>query len=156
MREPQDTLMMARTSDGKLVHRPLSPHLQVYRWPVSMVLSIGHRVTGVGLSVGALLMTWWLVAASISEAAFEPVQRFLGSGFGVALLLGWAAAMLLHLFLGIRHLVWDAGWGFGSLEQQEPVRVGYESRVYRTTGWVVMGITVVATLIVAIAGFMVG
>ena len=100
-------------------------------------------------------MTWWLVAASISEAAFEPVQRFLGSGFGVALLLGWAAAMLLHLFQGIRHLVWDAGWGFGSLEQQEPVRVGYESRIYRTTGWVVMGITVVATLIVAIAGLMV-
>ena len=155
MRQPQDTLMMARTSGGKLVHRPLSPHLQVYRWPVSMVLSIGHRVTGVGLSVGALLMTWWLVAASISEAALEPVQRFLGSSFGVALLLGWAAAMLLHLFLGIRHLMWDAGWGFGSLEQQEPVRVGYESRVYRTTGWVVMGITAVATLIVAIAGFMV-
>lgn len=74
---PQDTLKVARSGDDKLVRRPLSPHLQVYRWPVSMVLSIGHRVAGVELSVGALLMTWWLVAASISEAAFEPVQHFM-------------------------------------------------------------------------------
>ena len=113
MREPQDMPIVSRANDGTLVYRPLSSYLQVYRWPVSMVLSIGHRITGVVLSAGALLMTWWLVGASISEAAFETVQRFIGSSLGVALLLGWAAAMLLHLLLGIRHLVWDAG-GFGA------------------------------------------
>lgn len=148
-----DALMVARRSDGKLVSRPLSPHLQVYRWPVSMVLSIGHRVTGIGLSVGTLLMAWWLVAASISESAFTMVQGFLGSSFGAFLLLCWAAALLLHLFLGIRHLVWDAGWGFGTLTQQEPVRPGFESRIYRTTGWSVIGVTVIATLIVIVVGF---
>ena len=153
MKDGRDALMVARRSDGKLVSRPLSPHLQIYRWPVSMVLSIGHRVTGVGLSVGALLMAWWLVAAAASESAFAAVQGFFGSGFGVFLLLFWAAALLLHLFLGIRHLVWDAGWGFGTLAQQEPVRPGFENRIYRVTGWSVIGATLIATLIVC--GFVV-
>ncbi len=155
MKDVRDALMVARTSDGKLVRRPLSPHLQVYRWPVSMALSISHRVTGVGLSVGALLMTWWLVAAAASDGAFATVQGFLGSGFGVFLLFCWAAALLLHLFQGIRHLVWDAGWGFGTLAQQEPVRVGFENRTYRTTGWIVIAATVAATLILWIVGFLV-
>lgn len=152
MRHDRDALMVARRSDGQMVRRPLSPHLQVYRWPVSMALSISHRITGVGLSVGALLMTWWLVAAAASESAFATVQGFLGSIFGVFLLMGWAAALLLHLFQGIRHLIWDAGWGFGTQAPQEPVGLGTESRIYAVTGWGVIGITVVATLIVWIAG----
>ena len=120
MKDGDDALMVARRSDGKLVRRPLSPHLQVYRWPVSMVLSISHRVTGVGLSVGALLMAWWLLAAATSDAAFAMVQGFLGSAFGVFLLLGWAAALLLHLFQGIRHLMWDAGWGLAPWPNSNP------------------------------------
>ncbi len=64
----------------------------------------------------------------------------------------WAAA-LLHLFLGIRHLAWDAGWGFGALAQQEPVRPGHENRIYRISGWGVIGVTVVATLILWTVGF---
>ena len=63
MRDVRDALMVARNSDGTLIRRPLSPHLQVYRWPISMAMSIGHRITGVGLGIGALLLTWWLVAA---------------------------------------------------------------------------------------------
>jgi len=136
-------------------NRPLSPHLHIYRWPVSMVLSISHRITGVGLSVGALVMTWWLVAAAISDAAFAIAQGFLGSAFGVFLLMGWSTALLLHLFLGIRHLMWDTGWGFGPQAQQQPVVLGSESRVYRITGWGVIGITVVAALVAWIIGFMV-
>jgi succinate dehydrogenase / fumarate reductase, cytochrome b subunit len=153
--DPREAMMVGRRSDSRLVDRPLSPHLQVYRWPVSMALSISHRVTGVGVSVGALLMTWWLVAAAASDSAFATVQGFLGSGFGVFLLLCWAAALLLHLFQGIRQLAWDGLWGFGPLAQQEPVRRGYEGRTYRTTGWIVIGATVVATLIVWIVGFVV-
>ena len=155
MKDARNALLVARRSDGRVVTRPLSPHLQVYRWPVSMALSIAHRVTGIGLSVGTLLMTWWLVAAAASDHAFAAVQGFLGSGLGVFLLLGWAAALLLHLFLGIRHLVWDAGWGFGTQVQQEPVGMGSEIRIYRITGWGVIGVTVLATLTLWIVGFVV-
>lgn len=154
MKDTRDALLVARRSDGRFVTRPLSPHLQVYRWPVSMALSIAHRTTGIGLSVGALLMTWWLVAAAASNDAFATVQGFLGSGFGVFLLMGWAAALLLHLFLGIRHLAWDTGWGFGILAQQEAVGLGSGSRIYQITGWGVIGVTVLATLMVWIAGFL--
>ena len=142
MRDVRDALLMGRRSDGKLVERPLSPHLQVYKWPVSMALSISHRATGIGISVGALLMTWWLVAAASSDSAFAAVQGFLGSWFGVFLLFCWAAALLLHLFQGIRHLVWDAGYGF-------------DDRSYRVTGWGVVALTAVATLIVWIVGLVV-
>ena len=69
MRDVRDALMVARNTDGKLVRRPLSPHIQVYRWPISMALSIAHRISGVGLGVGTLLLTWWLVAAATSDAA---------------------------------------------------------------------------------------
>jgi succinate dehydrogenase / fumarate reductase cytochrome b subunit len=131
--------MVARTSDGKLVRRPLSPHLQVYKWPVSMALSISHRVTGIGLGIGTLLLTWWLIAAASTDEAFATVQAFLGSWLGVLLLCAWAAALLFHLLTGIRHLFWDAGYGF-------------EPRVYRSTGWGVIAVTAVAALIVWIIG----
>lgn len=139
MKDVRDALKIARTSDGKLTTRPLSPHLQVYKWPVSMALSIGHRITGVGVSVGTLLFTWWLVAGASSESAFATVQGFLGSGFGIFLLFCWAAALLFHLFQGIRHLAWDAGYGF-------------DDRIYRTTAYAVIGATVIGSLIVWIIG----
>jgi succinate dehydrogenase / fumarate reductase, cytochrome b subunit len=138
----RDALTVARNSDGKLVSRPLSPHLQVYKWPVSMALSISHRVTGAGLSVGALLMTWWLVAAAASDRAFAAAQGFFGSWFGVFLLLCWVAALIFHLFTGIRHLAWDAGWGF-------------DNRIYRVTGWGAIAATAVLTLIVWIVALVV-
>jgi succinate dehydrogenase / fumarate reductase, cytochrome b subunit len=134
-----DTLMVGRSSDGRLVSRPLSPHLSVYRWPVSMALSISHRVTGVGLGIGTLLLTWWLVAAATSDAAFATVQGFLASWLGVLLLLAWAAALIFHLCTGIRHLFWDAGQGF-------------DDHAYRASGWSVVAVTVVVTLIVWIVG----
>ena len=132
--------MVARNSDDKLIHRPLSPHLQVYRWPISMALSIGHRVTGVGLGIGTLLLTWWLVAAAVSDEAFAQVQWFLGSPVGLLLLFGWSAALFFHFFAGIRHLAWDAGYGF-------------DKPTYDRTGWAVVIATVVATLLLWIVGF---
>ena len=71
LRDVREALMVARNSDGKLVRRPLSPHLQVYRWPLSMALSIAHRVSGVGLGIGTLLLTAWLVSAATSDTGFE-------------------------------------------------------------------------------------
>lgn len=148
MKDVRDALMLARSSDGRLVHRPLSPHLQVYRWPVSMALSISHRVTGVGLAIGALLMTWWLVAAAASEQAFATVQGFFGSGFGIFLLFCWAAALLFHLCTGIRHLIWDTGRGFDAATLTVPPG----NRTYRVSGWAVIAATVVLTLIVWVVG----
>lgn len=112
MTDVRDALMVGRTSDGKLVRRPLSPHLQAYKWPISMASSILHRVTGVALSVGTLLLVWWLAAAAASDGAYSSVSGFIRSPFGVLLLLGWTASLWYHFCAGIRHLLWDAGYGF--------------------------------------------
>ena len=98
MKDVRNALMIARNSEGKLVQRPLSPHLQVYRWPVSMALSILHRVTGVGLGVGTLLLTWWLIAAASSDEAFDKAQWFMGSAIGV-LLFVWLVGCIDFPFL---------------------------------------------------------
>jgi len=132
--------MVARNTDGKLISRPLSPHLQIYRWPLSMVLSISHRATGIALSVGAVLLTWWLVAAAASDQAFAVVQWFLGSWVGIICLLGWSASLVFHLFTGLRHLAWDAGYGF-------------EKPTYNQTGWAVVIATAAVSLVVWIVGF---
>ncbi|MFC5310431.1 succinate dehydrogenase, cytochrome b556 subunit [Azospirillum rugosum] len=92
--------------------RPLSPHLQVYKFEWTMALSITHRITGVGLAVGTLLLTWWLVAAAAGPESFARAQKFIGSGLGLLLMFGWTWALFYHLASGIRHLVWDAGYSF--------------------------------------------
>jgi succinate dehydrogenase / fumarate reductase cytochrome b subunit len=140
VKDVRDALMIARTSDGKLVRRPLSPHVQVYRWPVSMALSILHRITGCALGVGTLLLTWWLVsAASADDAVFDRAQWFMGSAVGLLLLFGWSLALIFHFFSGIRHLVWDAGFGF-------------DAPAYNTSGWGVIIATGVGTVLVWIVG----
>ena len=92
--------------------RPLSPHLQVYRPQITSVLSILHRITGVALIGGALLLTWWLVAAAYGPAAFGDAQALIGSWFGQLLLWAFTFALFYHLGNGVRHLAWDFGWGF--------------------------------------------
>src|SRR5258708_16088954 len=87
--------------------RPLSPHLQVYRWQLTSVMSILHRATGIALSLGAILLVWWLGAASDGPEPYAAVQRFLGSWIGLLLLFGWSLALFYHLCNGVRHLVWD-------------------------------------------------
>jgi succinate dehydrogenase / fumarate reductase cytochrome b subunit len=92
--------------------RPLSPHLQVYRPQLTSFTSIMHRLTGIGLAVGLLYLVCWLVAAASGLDAFDRLQSFNGSIIGKLLLLGWSIAFFYHLLNGIRHLAWDAGWGF--------------------------------------------
>ena len=92
--------------------RPLSPHLQVYRWPISMALSILHRVTGMALFFGTLLWVWWLLAAAVGDDPFDSAQWFMGSWLGQIMLLGWTFALFFHLANGVRHLFWDMGKGF--------------------------------------------
>jgi len=92
--------------------RPLSPHLQIYRWQWTMLLSIVHRMTGVALSVGTLLLVWWLIAAAAGPDAFARVQGVMGHWFGRLVLFGFTWALFYHLANGIRHLFWDAGRGY--------------------------------------------
>lgn len=112
MKDVRDALMVGHTSDGKLVRRPLSPHLQIYRPQITSVLSILNRITATAASVGSLMLVWWLVAAATGPAAFAQVQWFAGSLVGMFVLAGWTLCLMYHLFAGLRHLAWDAGWGF--------------------------------------------
>lgn len=92
--------------------RPLSPHLQVYRWQWTMAYSILHRGTGIALGVGTLLLVYWLMSLASGPAAFEGAQALMGSWIGRLALFVWTFALFYHLANGIRHLVWDSGRGF--------------------------------------------
>lgn len=92
--------------------RPLSPHLQIYRWQVSNTLSILHRLTGVALSFGALALAGWLLALASGPTAYLQVTEVFRSWPGQLLLLAWTFCFFYHLCNGLRHLAWDAGHGF--------------------------------------------
>lgn len=92
--------------------RPLSPHLQVYRWPITMTMSILHRVTGGALYFGTLLLAWWVIAAAAGPGPFSVVSWVLGSWIGLLVLFGYTWALIHHLLGGLRHFVWDVGAGF--------------------------------------------
>ena len=92
--------------------RPLSPHLQIYRWYLTMALSIGHRVTGIAMAFGILLLAWWLLALASGPEAFATVQAAMHSWLGVLVLFIYTFVLFYHMGNGVRHLVWDAGYGF--------------------------------------------
>lgn len=92
--------------------RPLSPHIQVYRWQIQMVTSILHRATGIALAVGTLLVVWGILALAAGETAFAQFKTCVGSPLGILLLVGWSWALSYHLCNGIRHLVQDGGMGY--------------------------------------------
>jgi succinate dehydrogenase / fumarate reductase cytochrome b subunit len=119
--------------------RPLSPHLQIYKWQITMVLSISHRATGLALSAGTLLLVWWLVALARGPEAFASAQGLIGSWVGRVLLLGWTFSLFFHLANGIRHLFWDAGYGF-------------EIKTTTVSGWTVVVASVALTVIAWVAG----
>lgn len=100
---------MADPYAGSGKARPLSPHLSIYRLQVTTVLSGLHRLTGLGLVIGILLLTWWVTALADGEQSFAVVQWYLGSLLGQLLLLGWTFSLFYHLSNGIRHLLWDVG-----------------------------------------------
>ncbi|MFV3131707.1 succinate dehydrogenase, cytochrome b556 subunit [Niveispirillum sp. KHB5.9] len=120
--------------------RPLSPHLGVYRLPLPALTSIVHRITGVGLTFGTLLLVWWLVAAAAGPDAYADATDFIASPIGLLLMFGWTAALWYHLLNGIRHLIWD-GVKMLTLEQS------YSSAK------LVIGGAVVATVLTWVAAF---
>lgn len=95
-----------------LKKRPLSPHLQVYNPQITSVMSILHRMTGVILALGSLLLLWILVSLSMGEQSFAATSAFLASPIAKLALMGYTACLMYHLFNGIRHLFWDVGKGF--------------------------------------------
>lgn len=122
--------------------RPLSPHLQIYRPQLTSVLSILHRLTGIALAVGTLLLVYWLASAAAGPDAYHRAQSFMGSWLGVLLLFGWSVALFYHLCNGIRHLFWDAGYGFEL------------SQAY-TSGWAVVIGTGTLTVLAWVIGLIV-
>ena len=93
-------------------NRPLSPHLGIYRWQITMTMSILHRATGVALAVGSLALVYLLVALGMGPDSYAQAQAFFATYLGQFLLWGWTFSFFYHLCNGIRHLAWDAGWGF--------------------------------------------
>jgi len=116
--------------------RPLSPHLTIYRWPVSMATSITHRVTGVGLSAGTLFLAWWLIAAASGPEAYQTFSHLAANPIGQLVLFGFVWALAFHLLNGIRHLAWDMGYGFAV-------------PTANATGWLV----IVLSVVLAVAAF---
>jgi succinate dehydrogenase / fumarate reductase, cytochrome b subunit len=105
--------------------RPLSPHLEIYRWQIGNTLSILHRATGVALAIGLLALCYWLLALAAGVGPYEKALRVLASPVGLLVLMGWTFAFFYHLLNGIRHLFWDVGKGFERTQRH-------------TSGWLVV------------------
>jgi succinate dehydrogenase cytochrome b subunit len=116
------------------MERPLSPFMfpTWYHFQITSALSILHRLTGIALAVGSILLVWWLIAVADGGGLFAATHAFLVSPIGLVLLFGWSVAFFYHLCNGIRHLAWDAGYGF-------EIRSAYRS------GYTVLGATVLLT-----------
>ncbi|HIG79376.1 MAG TPA: succinate dehydrogenase, cytochrome b556 subunit [Cycloclasticus sp.] len=124
-------------------NRPLSPHLDIYKLPLSALLSIVHRGTGAFLTFGSIVLVWWLMALAGGEEAFMSAQSFMGSFIGRLILFGWSFALFFHLANGIRHLFWDAGYGFEKDEVEK-------------SSFIVLGTAGLLTLFVWVAAFSFG
>ncbi len=119
--------------------RPLSPHLQVYRWAPTMAMSVAHRLTGMALYGGTILFVWWLVALASGPEAFSTASAFFGSIVGRLVLFVYSFVILHHAVGGVRHLVWDTGTGLDKATA---------TKIATLTPVVSLGLTVLLWLIV--------
>ncbi len=131
----------AGAATGPQRSRPLSPHLQIYRMTLTMLMSIVHRITGAALYFGMLLLAWWLIAAAAGPNAYANFEWFMGSLIGRVVLFGYTWSLLHHTLGGIRHLIWD------TLHGLEP-----ESREMLTVATLVGSISL--TLVVWVVGYL--
>ena len=129
---------MSHTKTG--AERPLSPHLQIYRPMLTMLMSIAHRISGVGNAVGFLLLAWWLLAISIGPEAYAQVSEFFGSILGRLLLFVFTWSLIHHMLGGIRHLIWDTG-------------VGLDKVSIEIFGWATIIGSTALTVLVWLAGY---
>jgi succinate dehydrogenase cytochrome b subunit len=120
--------------------RPLSPHLQIYRPMLTMMMSIAHRISGVGNAVGFALLTWWLVAISIGPDAYATVDNFFSSIIGRLLLFLFTWSLIHHMLGGIRHLIWDTGAGLDKVSIE-------------VFAWLTIISSIVFTVLIWVAGY---
>ena len=113
--------------------RPLSPHVMHYRWQIGNTLSILHRFTGIALALGIVALAYWLIAIAGGEDSYETARQLFAGPLGRLFLIGWTFSFLYHLFNGVRHLFWDAGYGFERTQRH-------------ASGWIVVLAAVALTL----------
>ncbi len=118
-------------------NRPLSPHLQVYRLPLAAITSILNRITGVGMTLAAVLIVWWFAAGAFSAEYFATVDGLLTSWIGNLILFGSLWALWYHMLNSIRHLIWDTGRMM-------------DVEIVEKSSYVVLGASVVMTLVTVI------
>ena len=124
------------------VQRPVSPHLQIYRLTLSMVMSGLHRITGLALVAGMLMLTWWLLAAASGQNAYTTFETFAASWIGRIILFGFSWALLHHLIGGLRYLVWDLGYGMEPGEREWLVRANIIGSIVATVLlWLILAMT---------------
>ncbi len=121
------------------VKGPLSPHLSIYKWQITMVLSIAHRASGIFLSIGLLLLSCWLMSIAAGPEVYAGFSQYLDTWYGILLLLLFCFSLYFHLCNGIRHLFWDAGLGF-------------EIRTFYNSGYAVIIASIVLTVVTWIVG----
>lgn len=112
---------MSMSEEKKKIPRPLSPHLQVYRLPMTAKMSISHRITGVLLTVGLVLLSVWVIGAGVGEDTYNMMMNFIGHPITKFVFLGWAFVLFYHMGNGFRHLFWDMGIG---LNEKAAVKTG--------------------------------
>ena len=122
--------------------RPLSPHIQIYKWTLPFLMSGFHRVTGAVLYFGFVLVAWWLIAASSGPSAYANVQWAFSTYIGRLVLFGYTWALIHHTLGGIRHLIWDTIHGFSDREREWLARA-------------TIGVSIILTLAVWIVGYLV-
>ena len=120
-------------------NRPLSPHLDIYRWQITMTMSILHRATGVALVFGLAALSYWLSALAGGERSYEAAMALLESPLGWVVVFGWTFSFAYHLLNGVRHLSWDAGYGFERKQRHASGWLAVAGAVMVTAGvgWVV-------------------
>ncbi len=101
---------MSRKNQENKDKRPLSPHISIYKWQITSVLSIAHRLSGIAIYIGAILLAWWIIANIYGCALW--VNSFITSPIGKLFLVLWSIGLFYHMLNGIRHLFWDMGKGF--------------------------------------------
>lgn len=122
----------------KIPHRPLSPHLQVYNLPLTALLSISHRITGVSLTLGVTLLTLWVFSAALGEEEYNLFSLVLNFWLGKLVLFGFSVALFYHLCNGIRHLFWDIGMNFDLRKTMlADLAVLFSSIILTTLVWLV-------------------
>lgn len=122
---------------------PVSPHLQIWRWTITLFVSITHRATGMALYSGTVLLTLWIAAAATGDEVYQAIHSLYTSPVGLIVMFGYSWALFFHLLNGVRHLVWDAGYAFSI----PAARMG---------AWIVVGGSLVLTILVWGAAFLTG